>query len=148
MGTLNGGRPDVWQLPNKPESIPVGRRRIAELAKQWLGNEEAADDAELCASELLTNAHNHGAGPYIRVTITVTDAVFRIAVHDDGGTGWVAPPRQDGRRTDYGRGLFLVKSLASRWGISKRQGTTVWFQMGLPQTRAAAPSPCSDSGPR
>lgn len=128
----------VWRLPRKPESVPDGRHRITEHAVRILGEGDRSERAALCASELLTNALEHGAGPEIRVAVTVAHGAFRVTVHDDGGTGRIVAPGQDdlnGRRVDNGRGLLLVGAVADRWHVTQqsRRGTTVWFEIDLPE---------------
>ncbi len=115
----------VWRLPRKPESIPDGRHLVRLLALCVFGQGDCADRAQVCASELLTNAFVHGAGPDIRLT-----------VHDDGGTGRIVAPGHDDldcQRVNNGRGLFLVAEMADRWRAAqpRHRGTTVWFEIDL-----------------
>lgn len=127
----------AWRMARKPESVPEGRHTIAALVRKTLGYGDASERAELCASELLTNALEHGAGPEIEIVVTVTEDAVRVTVHDDGGTGRIAAPGHDdltGRRVDNGRGLFIVDAMADRWQAvqPRRRGTTVWFEIKLP----------------
>jgi hypothetical protein len=62
----------------------------------------------------------------------MVDGWVRVEVSDDGG-----PARLRRRihqvQSDSGRGLGLVQTLASRWGV--REGTggrTIWFELGPP----------------
>src|SRR6476659_9049085 len=107
-----------WHLPRKIESIPDGRHLVRLLALCVFGQGDCADRAQLCASELLTNALVHGAGPNIRLTVATTSTAFRVTIHDDGGTGRIVAPGHDDldcRRVNNGRGLFLVDAMADRW---------------------------------
>ena len=93
------------------------------------------DDAELLASELVSNAVRHsrhrGDAP-IRLVVSVDARSLRVEVHDPG-PGFdsarvnrsAPPPEQAG-----GRGLYLVQSVADRWG-QYRLGPThcVWVEL-------------------
>jgi anti-sigma regulatory factor (Ser/Thr protein kinase) len=151
-----GGDPHraVWSLPRRPESVPEGRHLITEHASRFLGNGDATERLKLCASELLTNALQHGAGEDIEVVASVIKKVikgirvtaYRVAVYDDGGTGRIVAPGHDdleGRRVDYGRGLSLVKAVADQWEARqpKGQGTTVWFDINFSQAQDPASGP-------
>jgi anti-sigma regulatory factor (Ser/Thr protein kinase) len=83
----------------------------------------AADDAELAAAELFTNAilHTRSGAPGGKVTIAVTaDGV--IHVHDQGTDGkppcaaLAAVSQEDGSLPDSGRGLSIVAAICAGWG--------------------------------
>lgn len=89
---------------------------------------EVRDAAELMISELTTNCVRH-AGTEFEVTVDATQQVH-IAVTDAGaGNPQVLSPAP----TDLtGRGLLIVSTLASRWGvIPAAPGKTVWFTLEL-----------------
>ncbi|GAC1379883.1 MAG: hypothetical protein NVSMB48_04660 [Marmoricola sp.] len=89
---------------------------------------EARIALELIVSELVTNAVQHGDGD-ITMSLAPTDEGIRVAVHDYGD-GRPEPRATDARST-RGRGLQLVQSLASVWGVSSTgdSGKTVWAQV-------------------
>jgi anti-sigma regulatory factor (Ser/Thr protein kinase) len=72
----------------------------------------AASDIELCARQLSCDA--------VRVEVT------------DQGSGFTAVAR-DPDRQDGGYGLFLVESQARSWGIDRRFGNCVWFEIVDPR---------------
>ena len=93
-----------------------------------------AEIAVLLTSELVTNAFRH-AGPHrgsdqfvLRVSST-TNRV-RVEVEDHS----VALPSVDDRGVDElsGRGMLLVDSLSSSWGVEPgTDGKKVWFAIDL-----------------
>jgi anti-sigma regulatory factor (Ser/Thr protein kinase) len=91
------------------------------------------DDARLLVSELVANSVRHariGPDDTIRVTAEVEDGRLRVDVIDGGGGG--GPPVAGGIRpspgSESGWGLFLVETLATRWG----HGTgRYWFELEI-----------------
>lgn len=105
------------------------RAWIAELATDL--PEELVDDAMLVASELVTNAVRYGR-PEITVGMARTNRGLRIEVGDQGDAlPLMAPMVPEANRTG-GRGLLIVASTASDWGISTHNpppGKTVWVEL-------------------
>ena len=88
------------------------------------------EDVRLLVTELITNALRHGQlnpGDRVSVKASVDEGVVRIEVTDPGRNGTVAP-REPGARGG-GYGLYLVEQLAKRWGVDRREGTTVWCEL-------------------
>lgn len=107
----------------KPEEVARARA----LLRRELRGCPAADDIILCASELAANAvlhsdsHRDGGTFTVRAKISPGEYVL-IAVQDDGGP-WV----DDGNSPGWGRGLSVVSTLASDWGVQAHGRTrTVW----------------------
>lgn len=83
------------------------------------------DEAELMASEIVTNAVLH-AQPPIRVDARVLGGLLLVVVSDSGG----GLPGTS--RADHGRGLTIVESLAERCGAwVDETGGTVWFRLPI-----------------
>lgn len=83
--------------------------------------------AELLVSEVVTNAVRH-AGTGGRVELRRTEQGVRIDVADHG-TG-VPVRRTPGPDEIAGRGLGIVDTLASRWGVEELEGgKVVWFEL-------------------
>lgn len=111
-----------------PQASSPGEARA--LACSWaheLGPEEMVA-LELIVSELVTNAVQHGSGE-VTLQLAPTEGGIRIGVHDHGGG--VPAPRVVTARSTGGRGLQLVESLSSDWGVAptRDRGKTVWAQM-------------------
>lgn len=84
----------------------------------------------LLVSEVVTNAVVHAGvqePAKIGVSARLTQAAIRVEV-TDGGVGFT-PVARDPARIDGGYGLFLLQQQASRWGVERGNGTTVWFEL-------------------
>jgi anti-sigma regulatory factor (Ser/Thr protein kinase) len=93
----------------------------------------ALDDARLLVSELVANSMRHARlGPYdtIRVTAEIENGRLRVDVIDGGRGG--GPPVAGGIRpspgAESGWGLYLVETLASRWGHGPGR---YWFELEI-----------------
>ncbi len=93
-----------------------------------------ASDAELVATELVTNAVLHGRPP-ISLRVRGRRDRVRIEVVD---AGLAMPVRaQKNLENMTGRGLAVVESLTSAWGIEPAEdGKLVWAELGRPRRRS------------
>ncbi|GAA1780605.1 hypothetical protein GCM10009795_028600 [Nocardioides hankookensis] len=95
---------------------------------------ETIETALLLVSELVTNAVVHGGGRPA-LDIDVRPDLMHVSVSDNApGTPHVA---HEPVTSEHGRGLFLVETLASRWGVQPSDGNnkTVWFELDrVPRT--------------
>ncbi|HEY3669992.1 MAG TPA: ATP-binding protein [Acidimicrobiia bacterium] len=85
------------------------------------------DVIELLSTELVNNAVVHAAGS---PTLRITPGSSRIRVEvDDPSIDAPVLEVPDGR-SECGRGLLLVASIADDWGFEVRsRGKTVWFEV-------------------
>jgi len=143
----------VVLLPYAPSSVAVARRRlVADLVSAGI-YESVVGDAALVVSELLSNAIRHAAplpGSKIRVAWTLNDGALRVAV-SDAGAGPLPRVTQASPAAPGGRGLGIVETLSSRWGVLRDDGeTTVWAVLAAaPGRESAAPPviPAADPAP-
>ena len=125
-------------LDGDPRAAGAARRFLRQFLQEAEVSDDLAATAELCLSELVTNAILHaGTRSELRATLGTT---LTVSVRDHGGgpdnddeTAADAAPDVD---TDplrvHGRGLQLVEALADRWGSERDAvGTTVWFSLEL-----------------
>jgi anti-sigma regulatory factor (Ser/Thr protein kinase) len=114
------------QLEPAATAASLVRRELRRLTCST-GFARRLDDAQLAATELVTNAVLHGREP-ITVEIVVTADVLRVAVTDGSG---VSPSFSLLDPTAVtGRGLLLVASVADRWGVEPQpDGKTVWMEL-------------------
>lgn len=111
--------------------------RAPARARAWIADqlsdlpETLLDDAMLVASELVTNAVRYGR-PEITLALARTPRGIRIEVGDEGeALPLVSPMVPESNRTG-GRGLLIVASTASDWGIATHKaapGKTVWVEI-------------------
>jgi anti-sigma regulatory factor (Ser/Thr protein kinase) len=118
-------RSAVTAFAAEPTSATAARRFLRQtLAGVDKVSENLRDRAELIVSELVTNAVLHaGAGPI--VSIRVDDDHVRIAVEDTSASAPVL--REYGLDATTGRGLQVVSSAATEWGVeTTSSGKAVW----------------------
>lgn len=108
------------------ESVRRARAWVADLLES-AGLDELVDDAQLVATELVTNALLH-AGPPVSMNVQVDDSTVDIAVHDPSRVAPVRPWFTADAMT--GRGLQLVEGLARNWGVRLADdGKVVWAEL-------------------
>jgi anti-sigma regulatory factor (Ser/Thr protein kinase) len=119
----------VVLLPWTPESVAIARQRLrADLSAAGVVG-QAAGDAALVISELLSNSIKHAwplPGEQVRATWMVDCGSVQLTVSDGGGP---TRPRQDYPPISAlgGRGLGIVERLADNWGVrADAEGQTVW----------------------
>ncbi|RFU82978.1 PAS domain S-box protein [Streptomyces triticagri] len=128
----SGGRLQQYVGPGDPEALTEARHMIRAAVRAW-GAGEGADEIELVADELITNALMHTEGAAI-VTLRVlagSERRLRIEVED---TSSALPRRREaGESGVSGRGLLLVDRLAEVWGVESRgSGKCVWCEFTIP----------------
>lgn len=92
---------------------------------------DVVENAELLASEVVTNALQHGAGDII-LTMRVEPPGIAVRVTDTGERLPVVPSRTAASDQSSGRGLLIVDAVSSEWGVSllgPASGKTVWFDV-------------------
>lgn len=119
----------VLPVDAAPGAVGRARRFVAQLFAQH-GLTEIADDAQLVAGELATNALLH-AGPPVELVLRFLPPRARLEVRDGSRIPPVRP--RPGVDAMTGRGLHLVEALTRDWGVSARpHGKAVWseFEVG------------------
>jgi anti-sigma regulatory factor (Ser/Thr protein kinase) len=131
-GADDAVRPAPWVLDLRGSDPPV-LVQVRRWAARALGTVAEAHlaDVLLVATELVTNAYDHGHGPrQLRMSHTAAPCRVRIEIDDSNPThpAVVRPP------TDAlgGRGMLLVEKLTERWGVedlAQTGGKTVWAEI-------------------
>lgn len=117
-------------IAGRPERVAVARA----FATAVLGREyQERETAVLLLSELVTNSVRHSGsrlpGQTITLTVLSDGKVIRVEVTDRSGTA-VPALRPDDAEAEGGRGLYLVDTLAARWGFDQDgDHTTTWFEL-------------------
>ena len=120
------GHLDLTLAP-EPKSVAKARSEVVAALGGRL-DEVHLDTVRLLISELVTNAVRHG-GDSKPVTLHASwNSHLRIEVMDRGH-GFAPKPRSGPTDEPGGYGLFLVGTLADRWGVDTDECTTVWFEL-------------------
>jgi anti-sigma regulatory factor (Ser/Thr protein kinase) len=113
-------------LPAVTDSVRAARRFVSG-ALMDLDATGACDDAVTLVSELATNAVIHARTPY-KIVVSRDGDTVRVGVHDLSA---VVPRRRAyGLDATTGRGLRLIATISSDWGIdAETGGKVVWFEL-------------------
>ena len=124
----------AWRTfaPN-PSEVFAARHFVACVLERW-GME--IEDLPLLVSELATNAVLHARSDF-EITVGRSEGRVRVEVFDQNTrlpTFAAAPPD-----AYSGRGLMLLRQLASAWGVEPHPdaGKTIWFELELPTVSVA-----------
>lgn len=117
------------RLAGDPRAAREARRFLRDLLAAWQVGGEVLDSAELCLSELVTNAIVH-AGTSSVLTVALEQDLLTVAVRDRGAGDTPGLVEDDDPLKVFGRGLQLVDALSERWGTEQdASGTTSWFAL-------------------
>ncbi|MFD9475290.1 SpoIIE family protein phosphatase [Streptomyces nojiriensis] len=128
--TPRGGGPLQQRLEPGDTKAPALARHLIRAAVAAWGARHRADEIELAADELMTNAlvHTDGGG---HVSMRLT-AQGRIRIEVEDGSSALPRRREAGDWAVSGRGLMLVDRLADEWGVEPRGGgKCVWCEFAL-----------------
>src|SRR5918992_3447974 len=153
------GRPEAasfsgsWRSPLSTMARAIGGRIVEEavfparedqlacirkIVRAAAGGHYERDIIVLFANELAANAIQHSGSRLIGVLVARTaEGRLRVAVYDQHLTGFPHPHgRFCGRddlddESEHGRGLQLIETMASRWGIVREPGVGLltWFEV-------------------
>ncbi len=124
------------ELARGPVSMAETRRWLQSVVTSFGLGRGAAEDVLLVASELLSNAFLHAAGPY-SVSAEMERDRLRVGVRDRSTTLPVLKDFEELAAT--GRGLRIVAATALGWGADPLpDGKVVWADLALPDTAEAA----------
>jgi anti-sigma regulatory factor (Ser/Thr protein kinase) len=127
-----GGRLQQEVAQGDPEALRSARHMVRAAVESW-GARHRADEVELAADELITNALVHTDGGAI-VTVRVPaggERRLRVEVEDRSSA---LPRRREVSVSGIsGRGLMLVERLSDAWGVESRgTGKCVWCEFRVP----------------
>ncbi|MEV5878950.1 SpoIIE family protein phosphatase [Streptomyces sp. NPDC052101] len=126
-----GGRLQQHVAPGDPEALTHARHMIRAAVRSW-GAGERADEIELVADELITNALMHTEGSAIVTLRALDDGDLRLRIEVEDSSSALPRRREAGEDGVSGRGLLLVERLADGWGVEARGGgKAVWCEFRL-----------------
>ena len=130
------------RLASVAESVPYARDALEDLT--GLASQASLEDARLLVSELVTNSIRHGhlsIDQDIELRADVEGDMLHVEVCDPGGAFALQPSIAGMHVRDAGWGLFLVRLLSQRWGVSADGSTLVWFDIPLRRGTNHRPPP-------
>lgn len=114
-------------LPNDLRAPREARLAVAAFLTH-AGLPQLVDDAQLLASELVTNAIRHARGPIV-VRANLRDGFVRLEV-GDAAADRAPAPRRAAVDDEGGRGMELVEKLSARWGWQvNSHSKVVWLDL-------------------
>jgi anti-sigma regulatory factor (Ser/Thr protein kinase) len=118
------------ELVCSDESPSTARRFVAHTLNDWDARFDK-DDVLLLTSELVTNAVIHAPGAIV-LNVELLQNRLRVAVVDHGPGRPVVQPPEDLSRPS-GRGMVIVDSMSSAWGVDPLPGgaKSVWFELRI-----------------
>jgi anti-sigma regulatory factor (Ser/Thr protein kinase) len=123
----DGARAELSMLPNG--AAPAHAREwLRDMLSGFGPSPEVLEDTILVVDELVTNAVVHAATPIV-VALEYSPDRCLCSVLDRCVDGPL--PRLVERADGTGRGLRLVRAIATAWGVERTAaGTTVWAEIG------------------
>ncbi|MGW0627679.1 SpoIIE family protein phosphatase [Streptomyces sp. NPDC002758] len=138
-----GGRLQQHVAPGDPEALTLARHMIRAAVCAW-GARARADEIELVADELITNALMHTEGSAIVTLRMLSGSERRLRVEIEDSSSALPRRREAGENGVSGRGLLLVDRLTDVWGVEARGGgKCVWCEFLMPN----APDSPDRTGP-
>ncbi|HEX6677309.1 MAG TPA: ATP-binding protein [Actinomycetes bacterium] len=116
----------------RAEQVAAARRFVTEA---FAGGADLRETARLLVSETVTSTLDQarfglGDGTF-EIAYALAGGRLRVEVSDDGGPARLRRRVHD-VHAENGRGLRLVQTLASRWGVREdTRGRTIWFELDL-----------------
>lgn len=120
MTTVDSAETDanyVRDLPSDATAPSEARRSVAETLTRWELS-QYVDEAQLVASELVTNAVRHGA-PQVTLALSLTFQTLRMDVGDGSGVEPVSAPCEIDEDAEGGRGMSIVEAVSDDHGVDQ-----------------------------
>ncbi|GAA1904904.1 hypothetical protein GCM10009716_13600 [Streptomyces sodiiphilus] len=121
-------------IPAELHQVSAARRLMETHLSRWVC--PLLDDASLVAQELIANAVRHGcSGPDETVVLSVEQTNSRLLIAVDDPSPKLPHVRRAADDDSSGRGLLMVRALASCWGYRAAEdgrGKRVWCILAPP----------------
>ena len=132
-------------LERDPRSSATARRFVEETLRRW-ECDGVLDTVTLLVSELVTNSIIH-ADSAADIAVLLKPHSVRIEVTDRAEA--VPDVRRVDEEATSGRGLALVETLSSAWGVRPVPGgKTIWFEVARPDEMPLRPDAGDPALPR
>jgi anti-sigma regulatory factor (Ser/Thr protein kinase) len=122
-------RQEAWRVDPDLSAVSRARAITTRALSRWR-LDPLEENAVLLVSELVTNAIRYARHP-VTLRLAVLDDRLVCSVQDQDAR--LPRLRRAGADDEGGRGLYLVGTLARRWGTRPTaSGKVVWFELPLP----------------
>ncbi|AIJ25694.1 ATP-binding protein [Amycolatopsis methanolica] len=134
--TKHHSKPSVWRravtrLPEEAPAVGQAREFATSALQAWEVPADTREDIVLAASELVTNAVEHGQGEVTVVLRQNGDRLLLRVWDDDVHVPVPRPAEQDSVR---GNGLVIVEAVSESWGYETgSDGKWVWAEFAIPR---------------
>jgi serine/threonine-protein kinase RsbW len=122
--------PDSFQtcLHRSPDAVREARRWVGGVVSGLPPKLQA--DVTLLIHELVRNSLEHSPTDRVWITVVYVPNGVRVQVTDRGAkeSPRLRPVQP---HSVSGRGLHWVQGLTDRWGVERRDATSVWFQVDV-----------------
>lgn len=118
-----------WRLPVDKEAPGTARRLVGEAVGQSV-SDDRVEALLLLVTEIITNAVVHGspeADGRIGLRVEREARTIRVIATDGGHHFKSSLGKPDEDQPHFG--LFLVDTVADRWGVSVDGDKAVWFEI-------------------
>lgn len=126
----------LLELAARPTAVSQGRSHVRGALREW-SLDDVADEAELLASEMLTNAVN-AASPLqssglLILRLLANSERLVIEVYDHSPVD--PAPRRVSDESESGRGFVVVEALADSWDFHRFRPDfkVVWAELRIPE---------------
>jgi anti-sigma regulatory factor (Ser/Thr protein kinase) len=109
----------AFTLPGTSHSAQMARFYIR-AALSYHALDGYAENAELVASELITNAITHAGAPAISLELTCLEGTRALAIVVTDPSPLPPVKHDPAADAEHGRGLHIVDALSARWGWQPR----------------------------
>lgn len=120
------------RLPALPAAIKAARVCVARALRGRV-TVSTLGDVELLTSELVTNSVRHaGIQPHEPITLHLETRAGHVRLEiSDQGPGFEPGRPEPSPGGENGWGLFMVDKISDRWGVLRKEPTSVWFEIDL-----------------
>jgi anti-sigma regulatory factor (Ser/Thr protein kinase) len=125
------------RIAGGPGAASAARRVLSALERHL--QTRLLEDVRLLVSELVTNSIRHGGvGPGESVALEVGVGTDKVSVAvTDLGPGFIGRSHSHDGDQPGGWGLYMVETVADRWGVETGDETRVWFEIDRRRPRFA-----------
>ena len=118
-----------YEVGGDEQAVRAARHFVNATVRSWELGADAADNAVLVASELVTNALVYGKPP---VELRLHSTVDHLVVQVLDGVAYLPQRMQPSLNDERGRGLQIVSELSGAWGARPTPtGKAVWCALPI-----------------